>query len=98
MNDKTLAIIIGLPTTGIGHIEGCEPSTAFTELATKKGEPKKARVPKMKLKGEYQLTFEYVNKIKVPRSEKRIVASAADHFVMENFSDPEEINLPAIIL
>ena len=77
MNDKTLAIIIGLPTTGIGHIEGCEPSTAFTELATKKGEPKKN---------------------KVPRSEKRIVASAADHFVMENFSDPEEINLPAIIL
>lgn len=44
------------------------------------------------------MTFEFVNKVMVPRSEKRTVVSAADLFLMEKLSDPEEINLPTIML
>ncbi|KAG5609884.1 hypothetical protein H5410_021165 [Solanum commersonii] len=42
------------------------------EILTKFGLPKKF------LKGEYQLMFEFINKVLVPRTEKRTVASSAD--------------------
>ncbi|KAK4730020.1 hypothetical protein R3W88_023008 [Solanum pinnatisectum] len=41
-------------------------------------------VQKKLIKGEYQLLFEFVNKVLLPRTEKRIVASATDLFIMES--------------
>ncbi|KAK4737100.1 hypothetical protein R3W88_000797 [Solanum pinnatisectum] len=55
-------------------------------------------LPKKFLKGEYKLMFEFINKVLVPRIEMRIVASAADLFLMEKLDELEAINLPAIIL
>ncbi|KAH0653129.1 hypothetical protein KY290_031417 [Solanum tuberosum] len=40
----------------------------------------------------------FINKVLVPRIEKRTVASAADLFLMEKLDELEEINLPAIML
>ncbi|KAH0701672.1 hypothetical protein KY285_015950 [Solanum tuberosum] len=83
---------------GIKSIEGCKPSTEFTQQATKRGDIKRAGLPKKFLRGEYQLIVEFINKVLVPRSEKRTVASAADLFLIEQLDELEAINLPAIML
>ncbi|KAH0644974.1 hypothetical protein KY284_032858 [Solanum tuberosum] len=86
------------PEVRVRTIEGCKPSGEFSKHATKRGDVKRAGLPKKFLKGEYQLMFEFINKVMVPRTEKRTVASAADIFLMEKLDELEEINLPAIIL
>ncbi|KAG5572197.1 hypothetical protein H5410_061963, partial [Solanum commersonii] len=83
LNGESLGIILGIPSIGIRSIEGCKPSSDFIQRATKRGDIKRVGLPKKFLKREYQLTFEFINKVLVPRSEKRIVASAADLFLME---------------
>ncbi|KAH0738544.1 hypothetical protein KY290_037249 [Solanum tuberosum] len=98
LDEETLGIILGVPVVGVRTIEGCKPSTDFSKLATKRGDVKRAGLPKKFLKGEYQLMFEFINKVMVPRTEKRTVASAADLFLMEKLDELEEINLPAIML
>lgn len=50
------------------------------------------------MKGTFQLYFEFINKVLLPRSEKRTVASASDLFLMEALGKLEEINLPTIML
>ncbi|KAH0696343.1 hypothetical protein KY290_013711 [Solanum tuberosum] len=82
----------------IRMIEGCKPSSDFTKLAPKCGDVKRAGLPKKFLKGEYQLLFEFINKVLVPRTEKRTVASVADLFLMEKLDELEGINLSAIML
>ncbi|KAH0746063.1 hypothetical protein KY285_007720 [Solanum tuberosum] len=75
-----------------------EASRQQLKGATKRGDIKRASLPKKFLMGEYQLLFELINKVLVPRSEKRIVASAADLFLMEHLDELEAINLPTIML
>ncbi|KAH0702469.1 hypothetical protein KY285_016747 [Solanum tuberosum] len=98
LDEETLGIILGVPVVGVRTIEGCKPSGDFSKLATKRGDVKRAGLPKKFLKGEYQLLFEFINKVMVPRTEKRTVASAADLFLIEKLDELEEINLPAIML
>lgn len=92
-----MGIILGVPVKGIRLIEGCKPSSEFTKQATKRGDIKRAGLPKKFLREEYQLMFEFINKVLVPRTKKRIVASVVDLFLMEKLDELEEINLPAII-
>ncbi|KAH0665459.1 hypothetical protein KY290_027692 [Solanum tuberosum] len=96
--EKLWGIILGVPVLGVRTIEGCKPSGEFSKHSTKRGDVKRAGLPKKFLKGEYQLMFEFINKVMVPRTEKRTVASAADLFLMEKLDELEEINLPAIML
>jgi len=98
LDEETLGIILGVPVKGVRTIEGCKPSGEFTKLATKRGEIKRAGLPKKLIKGEYQLVFEFVNKVLVPRTEKRTVACVADLFLMEKLVELEEINLLSIML
>ncbi|KAH0686189.1 hypothetical protein KY289_016952 [Solanum tuberosum] len=98
LDEETLGIILGVPVVGVRTIEGCKPSGDFSKLATKRGDVKRAGLPKKFFKREYQLMFEFINKVMVPRTEKRTVASAADLFLMEKLDELEEINLPAIML
>ncbi|KAH0746349.1 hypothetical protein KY285_008006 [Solanum tuberosum] len=57
-----------------------------------------AGIPKKFLQGRFQLYFEFVNKVILPRTEKRIVASVVDLFLMEALIKAEDINLPDIML
>ncbi|KAK4709947.1 hypothetical protein R3W88_004460 [Solanum pinnatisectum] len=98
LDEETLGIILGVPTEGIRTIEGCKPSSNFIKSATKRGNVKTAGMLKKFLKGSYQLLFEFIKKVLVPRSEKRTVASAADLFLMEKLDELNEINLLAIML
>ncbi|KAG5575634.1 hypothetical protein H5410_055768 [Solanum commersonii] len=53
LDEETLRIIRGVHVKGIRIIEGCKPYREFTKLATKRGEIKRAGLPKKLLKGEY---------------------------------------------
>ncbi|KAH0639045.1 hypothetical protein KY290_036344 [Solanum tuberosum] len=55
----------------------------------------RAGIQKKLMKGEYQLLFKFVNKVILPRSKKRMVASAADLFMMESLCKFDPLNLPA---
>ncbi|KAH0650082.1 hypothetical protein KY284_029994 [Solanum tuberosum] len=98
VNEESLGIILGVPSLWIRSIEGCKPSSDFVQRATKRGDIKHVGLPKQFLRGEYQLLFEFINKVLVPMSEKRTVASAADLFHMEQLDELEAINLPATML
>ncbi|KAG5581988.1 hypothetical protein H5410_052615 [Solanum commersonii] len=63
LDEEILGIILGVPVEGIRTIEGCKPSSDFTKLAKNRGDVKRAGLPKMFLKGKYQLLFEFINKI-----------------------------------
>ncbi|KAH0764666.1 hypothetical protein KY285_000537 [Solanum tuberosum] len=97
LDEEILGIILGVPVVGIRTIKGCKPSSDFTNPATKRGDVKRAGLPKKFLKGEYRLLFEFINIVLVPRTEKRTVASVADLFLMEKLNELEEINLFVII-
>ena len=49
------------------------------------------------MKSEYQLVFEFINKVLLPRTKKRTVA-AADLFVIEMLCNFEALNLPGLML
>ena len=44
------------------------------------------------------MVFELINKVLLPRTEKRTVATAADLFVMEMLCTFEALNLPGLML
>ncbi|KAH0717139.1 hypothetical protein KY285_013170 [Solanum tuberosum] len=66
LDEEILGIILRVSMEGIRTIEGCKPSSDFTKLATKCADVKRAGLPKKFLKGEYQLFFEFINKVLVP--------------------------------
>ncbi|KAG5596352.1 hypothetical protein H5410_037584 [Solanum commersonii] len=63
LDEETLGIILGVPVKGVRTIEGCKPSSKFLKHATKQGDVKRAGLSKKFLKGEYQLMFEFINKV-----------------------------------
>ncbi|KAH0645534.1 hypothetical protein KY284_033418 [Solanum tuberosum] len=65
LDEEILGIILGVYMEGIRKIKGCKPSSDFTKLATKRGDVKNAGLPIKFLKGEYQLLFEFINKVLV---------------------------------
>ncbi|KAH0639108.1 hypothetical protein KY290_036402 [Solanum tuberosum] len=97
LNEEILGIILSVPVEGIRSIEGCKPFGEFSQQATQCGDIKRAGLPKKFLRGEYQLMFEFINKILLPRTKKRTVASA-DLFLIEKLDELEAINLSAIML
>ncbi|KAG5571904.1 hypothetical protein H5410_061670 [Solanum commersonii] len=69
-DEESLGIILGVPVKGIRSIEDCKPSNEFPKQATKRGDIKRAGLPKNFLKGEYQLLFEFINKDLSEKKEK----------------------------
>lgn len=65
----------------------------YIQRASKYEDMKCTGVPKKFFKGEHQLYFEFVNKVLLPRLEKRTVASTVDLFLMEQLETFEAINL-----
>jgi len=98
LSEDFLGIILGVPCKGIRSVEGCETSTEYVQWATKYRNMKCTGLPKKFLKGEHQLFFQFVNKVLLPRTEKRTVASSTDLFLMEQLDKLEAINHPIIML
>ena len=50
------------------------------------------------MKSEFQLFFEFVNKIILPRTEKRTSATSTDLFVMDSLCKFESLDLPGLMI
>ena len=77
---------------------GRTSSTEFASLISKIPTTKVAGIYKKVMKSEYQLVFEFVNKVLLPRTEKRTSATSADLFLMEILCSFEALNLPGLML
>ena len=67
-------------------------------LVSKLPTKKVAGVFKKVMKSEYQLVFEFVNKILLPRTEKWTSATSADLFGMEMLCRFKPLNPPGLML
>lgn len=98
LNEKVLSEILKVPMEGIGSIVWKAYCKHLMEICGKMLNLNTTNVPKKFLKGGYQLFFELVNNVLLPRSEKRIMASTIDLFLMANLRKFEPINFLGIIL
>ncbi|KAH0665067.1 hypothetical protein KY285_026273 [Solanum tuberosum] len=98
LSEESLGIILGVPSEGTRSVEGCKPSSEYVQRATKYGDMKCVGLLNKFLKEEYQIFFEFINKVLLPQSEKRTVASATDLFLIEKLDELETISLPGFML
>ena len=76
LDEGVLTKILRVPREGTRSVLGRTCSSEFAAVISK--------TPTTKvMKSEYQLVFEFINKVLLPCTEKRTVATAADLFVME---------------
>ncbi|KAG5614082.1 hypothetical protein H5410_013906 [Solanum commersonii] len=84
LNEDLLGHILEGTREGIRYVVGKTYSMKFVKECSKIPNTRRAGVQKKLMKGEYQLLFEFVNKVLLPRTETRTVASATDLFIMES--------------
>ena len=70
----------------------------FVEVCYKVPTTRHVGLIKKLMKSEYQLVFEFVNKVLLPRTEKRTSATSSDLFLMESLCKFEPLDLPAPML
>lgn len=75
-----------------------QTSVEFMKVVSNVGRTSTVGVRKKFLKREFQLVYKFVNKVVMPRSKKRIVASTIDLFVMEYLSKFELVSLPDLMI
>lgn len=80
---ETLENILYIPIIRVRSIKNQPPLEEFMKDASKVGGASTAGVRKKFLKSEFQLVYEFVNKVVLPRLEKQIIASVFYLFVME---------------
>ncbi|KAH0765233.1 hypothetical protein KY285_001104 [Solanum tuberosum] len=98
LNEERLGEILNVPREGIRSMVGQSYIKSFAKECGKLSKMNCAGIPKKLLKGDYQLLFEFVNKVLLPITEKRTVASVTDFFLMEALSKFDLLNLPTLIL
>lgn len=74
LDEETPGITMGVLVKGIRSIEAYKPSCEFTKHAIKRGDIKRAGLSEKFLKGEYQLSSEFMNKVLLPRTKKTFIA------------------------
>ncbi|XP_019223873.1 PREDICTED: uncharacterized protein LOC109205612 [Nicotiana attenuata] len=98
MDFALLGSILGVPAEGLSSVQAaCTPNfrnAIVKDKAVQHGEQahKKTILP------VYQLLFEMVNNVLLPRAKRRSVASKDDLFLMESLDNFTTINLPAIMI
>ncbi|KAH0632849.1 hypothetical protein KY284_035635 [Solanum tuberosum] len=98
LDEDLLGKILGVPREGIRSVVGKTCTMEFVKEFSKIPNTCRAGVQKKLMKGEYQLLFEFVNKVLLPRTEKMTAASATDMFVMESLCKFEPIDLPTLMM
>lgn len=71
LDKETLKKILDVPVMGVRTISMQQPSTEFMIDASKVGGTSVFGVRKKFLKAEFQLVFEFVNMVMLPRYEKK---------------------------
>ena len=97
LDEGVLSKILTVPREGTRSVLGRTCSTEFDSLISKIPTTKVAGIYKKIMKSEYQFVFEFINKVLLPRTEKRTSATAADLFVMEMLCSFEALILPGLM-
>lgn len=87
-----------VPKEGTWSVLGKTCSSEFASVISKTPTTKVAGIYKKIMKSEYQLVFKFINKVLLPRTEKRTVATAADLYVTEMLCSFDALNLPGLML
>lgn len=74
------------------------PSKGFLVETGKMRNLTSIAVSKKLLKGQYQLYFEFINRVLFPRPKKRTVATMTDLYLIEKLSILVKINFSAIMI
>lgn len=82
----SLSEILQVKKATIKSVVNKSLSKNFLEEAGKLKKLNPLVVSKKPLKGQYQLYFEFVNKVLLPRIEKRTIATMVDLYLMEKLS------------
>ncbi|KAH0767524.1 hypothetical protein KY285_003395 [Solanum tuberosum] len=98
LDEELLGKILEVPKQGTRSMVGKSCTKQFVKECSKLPHMRHAGVQKNLMKGEYQLLFEFVNKVLLPQTEKHTVTSVTDLFVMESLCTFESLNLPALML
>ena len=98
LDETLLGKILRVPRDGTRFVVGKTCSVEFVTLCSKLPTTKCAGLFKKVMKSEYQLVFEFVNKILLSRSKKRTSPTSVDLYVMELLCKFEPLNLPRIML
>jgi len=98
LKEERLGEILGVPIEGIMLVAGQLCSKSFVQECGKLPKLNCVGIPKKLMNGEYQLIFEFVNKVLLPRSEKKTIVFAVDMYLMEALCKFDAINLPTIML
>ncbi|KAK4721797.1 hypothetical protein R3W88_012030 [Solanum pinnatisectum] len=98
LNEERLGEILDVSREGIRYVVSQTCSESFANECAKLPKMHCEGISKKLIKGDYQLLFEFVNKVILPRSEKRIVYSVVDLFLMEALCKFELLNLLALML
>ncbi|KAG5596203.1 hypothetical protein H5410_037435 [Solanum commersonii] len=98
LNEERLGEILNVPKEENRSVVGKLCSKGFPKKCGKLTKLNCVGISKKLLKRDYQLLFEFFNKVLLPRSEKRTVASAPDLVVKEVLITFEHLNLPALML
>ncbi|KAH0740924.1 hypothetical protein KY290_033967 [Solanum tuberosum] len=84
LNEELLGEILEVHIEGIISVAGKHCAQHFANECSKLPDMHCAGIQKKLMKGEYQLLFDFVNNVVLPRSEKHIVANSEDLFLMES--------------
>ncbi|XP_059302244.1 uncharacterized protein LOC132054216 [Lycium ferocissimum] len=100
LNEELLGKILGVPIHGVSRLEEGDKATAdFKLYLFKRGQHVTTEtICKKQMKSHYQLLFEFVNKVMLPRTEKRYISSKTDLVLMETLDGGHSISLPGIML
>ena len=97
LDEGVLRKILRVPREGTWSVLGRTFSSEFAAVISKTPTTKVAGIYKKIMKSEYQLVFEFINKVLLPRTKKRTVAAAANLFVMEMLCSFKALNLPGLM-
>ncbi|XP_070013871.1 uncharacterized protein [Nicotiana sylvestris] len=95
---KLLGEILKVPTVGVSSVKDvCQFN--FRNVVVKTNANQKGdQIHKKELLPIYQLLFELVNKVLLPRAERRSVTSKSDLFLMEQLDSFTPVSLPVIMI
>lgn len=98
LDKEILGKILNISIVSVRSMKIQQPSIEFMQTASKVGGTSMVGVGKKFLEGVFQVVYEFVNKVLLPKSEKRIVALAVDLILMECLSTFDIISLLALMI
>ena len=98
LDEGLLRTILEVPRERIRSVVGKTYSVEFVKECSRIPTTRCHVLFEKLMKGEYQLVFEFVNKVLLPQTEKRISSTSTNLFIIEFLCKFEPLDLPILML